>query len=763
MSSAAAPAPLPVVAAASPRPRAFVVRLLAVGALAAFGAQAWGSMVVPETPDRVVGAAVVGCALAAAFAGAMHAARWARLAVLVALPFAAAGCALLLAGVPLHLLDLESWGDLAAGLGQGIQALPGLNVPYRGIEEWNRIAMLLGGTVAAIVGVMLACRPLGHGRYARPLPGVVLLSVLYAVPAVQLDLESPFGQGVVFALLLAGALWGERLAAREAPIAGVAVLLASLVALAFAPALDSDEPWLDYESIAQSLGTRGTSAFSWNHEYGPLDWPRDGREVLRIRAETASYWKATTLAEFDGRRWVEVRPQGLEDDPEAATPRERWLQDLRVSIRNLRTQQFISAGTTLRIERSPRTVLPGAPGSFVTSERPLRRGHAYMARAYIPRPRALQLETASDVYPPGLWPFLSIRLPASMGGPAAVDALTQEPDPDGRAAAVVFSPWGDGRPALGYLGGRGVGVRVGSDWVRDSVYARTYALARRLARESTSAYAYVRAVQRHLSEGFTYSETPPERPVPLDAFLFRDRVGYCQQFSGAMALLLRMGGVPARVATGFSPGTLDRERGEYVVRDLDAHSWVEAYFPGYGWVPFDPTPAIAPARAQLPALDLPGEESSEELGSASASRGSERAGDPRALGRGEAADEGGSSAWPLLLGIAGGLVLLAGAAYALLAVRWRRRYGPEAAAAELARALRRTGRAVRPGTTLAQIEESLRWAPDAAAFVSTVRSARFGFGAAAPTREQRKALRRSLASGLGLRGRLRALWALPPF
>ena len=47
-----------------------------------------------------------------------------------------------------------------------------------------------------------------------------------------------------------------------------------------------------------------------------------------------------------------------------------------------------------------------------------------------------------------------------------------------------------------------------------------------------------------------------------------------------MALLLRMGGVPARVAAGFSPGAYDRKRSEYVVRDLDAHSWVEAYFPG---------------------------------------------------------------------------------------------------------------------------------------------------------------------------------------
>ena len=62
-----------------------------------------------------------------------------------------------------------------------------------------------------------------------------------------------------------------------------------------------------------------------------------------------------------------------------------------------------------------------------------------------------------------------------------------------------------------------------------------------------------------------------------------------------MALMLRMSGIPARVVSGFSPGSFNRDTGEYRVRDLDAHSWVEVYFPDIGWVTFDPTPAAAPA------------------------------------------------------------------------------------------------------------------------------------------------------------------------
>ena len=757
-------------AAAMPRPNrvpmqvpAIVIRMATVGALALFGAQAWGGMVAPSAGGGVVGAAAVGLALAAAAVLAARLPRLARYAVRTAIPVIAAAAAMLLAGVPLHLLDLESWGELSSGLGQGLQALPGLNVPYRGVEEWNRIAMLLGGTSAAILGVLVACWPLGGRTYGRPLAGIVVLSVLYAVPAVQLEAGEPFLEGAVFALLLGAALWGERLARRELPLAATAVVIAALAAIAFAPALDGTEPWVDYESIAQSLSDRGTSSFSWNHEYGPLDWPRDGREVLRVRSPVGAYWKATTLNEFDGLRWIEVRSQGINDDPEADRPDPRWIVELRVSVRNLRTQQFIAAGTTLRIDRSPRDVVRGAPGSFLVAGRPLRRGHAYLARAYVPRPRALQLEAAGDDYPTSLWPFLSMTLPPDVGGPPAVDAAAQDGSLGGQPAFVVFSAFGDDRPALGFLAGRGIGERVGTRWVQDSRYGRAYALARRLRARSDSPLAFIRNVQGHLSSpNFSYTEAPPQRPVPLDAFLFEDKVGYCQQFSGAMALLLRMGGIPARVATGFSPGTLDEDRGEYVVRDLDAHSWVEAYFPGYGWIPFDPTPAVAPPRAQLPAVDEEGE-SATESGAEEGARGGERATDPAPPGAGETAGDAGRSLWEWGALAFGALLVVGLGAYAVLAVRWRRRYGPDVAAAELTRALRRTGRGPRPGATLAQLEETLRWAPEAAGYVRTVRTFRFGYGNDAPTRGQRRALRRELASGLGARGRVRALWALPPF
>src|SRR5918994_3173294 len=129
-----------------------------------------------------------------------------------------------------------------------------------------------------------------------------------------------------------------------------------------------------------------------------------------------------------------------------------------------------------------------------------------------------------------------------------------------------------------------------------------YEQAQALTAEEPTVYDAVKSVESYLQETFRYAERVPTRPLPLMGFLYQERRGYCQQFSGAMALMLRMAGIPARVAAGFSPGSYNKDTREYRVRDLDAHSWVEVWFQGIGWVPFDPTPARSPAQSQSSAL-----------------------------------------------------------------------------------------------------------------------------------------------------------------
>jgi transglutaminase-like putative cysteine protease len=86
------------------------------------------------------------------------------------------------------------------------------------------------------------------------------------------------------------------------------------------------------------------------------------------------------------------------------------------------------------------------------------------------------------------------------------------------------------------------------------------------------------------------------RPDALARWAADGTAGYCQMFAASLAALARLSGVPARVAEGFAPG--DLRNGVYHVTDRDAHAWVEAWFPGYGWLPFDATPGRdLPARA----------------------------------------------------------------------------------------------------------------------------------------------------------------------
>jgi hypothetical protein len=221
-----------------------------------------------------------------------------------------------------------------------------------------------------------------------------------------------------------------------------------------------------------------------------------------------------------------------------------------------------------------------------------------------------------------------------------------------------------------------------------------------------------------------------------------------------MALLLRMGGVPARVAVGFSPG--ERRSGEFVVRDYDAHSWVEAHFPRYGWVTFDPTPSTSPAREQTADRQA-------ALDRGTSDPAGDRPGDPRFRGgsTAAAAEQGGDS-WPWITGALLVVIVAVAALYALRR-RSRRPVGTgDPDLDELERALARTGRAPAPSTTLAEIERSLATSQQSRAYLRALSERRYGAGGPPPAPSARAALRRDLAVGLGRLGRLRAWLALPP-
>jgi protein-glutamine gamma-glutamyltransferase len=259
----------------------------------------------------------------------------------------------------------------------------------------------------------------------------------------------------------------------------------------------------------------------------------------------------------------------------------------------------------------------------------------------------------------------------------------------------------------------------------------------------------------------------PTHDVPLMGFLEEDKRGYCQQFSGTMALMLRMAGIPARVAAGFSPGSYNKDTREYRVRDLDAHSWVEVWFSGIGWVPFDPTPARSPAQSQSSALATSA--AAADAGEVRLSRqgvaASDRVTDSASSGGGE-----GAGNWVLLAVVLVFVVLPLGVGAVMVGARVARLrlLSPDEVAevqlSELRRALVRLGWEVPASTTLLGLERRLgRLAgPSAQAYAGALRANRYDPRApAGPSLHDRRAVRRELSRG-GIVERLRGLIAIPP-
>ena len=790
---------------------ASIARLGGFAALALLGALQWQRMVggLPAARALLWVLVAVGAAGAVLWADGRRRRR-------AGATLGVAGLALLAAyavsGLELGLLKPRRLDELASGLSHGIEALASVQMPYVGADPWPGLTLQLLGALLCVLAALLAFWPRTQrtppslGRPAQapagtatqrtasadtggyPFLSLALLLVLVAAPVVSLGGTQPVALGLVLTALTVCFLWLERLPLR--PGLGIAAMLALAVAgaLPLASVADGEDPWFDYKAFAEGLGPDEPLRFDWGHSYGPITWSRDGAEVLRVAARDPSYWKVRDLEDFDGATWIDSganRP-GVASSPALDLALDwrsqlAWRETLKVTLRRIQTRDVIGAGTTLGVEDTARDVAPSVEPGLWRSQTEFRGGDSYTVEAYVPRPSAADLGESTSGADSRRLDDLDLVIPterksAPRGDSAAAgDASRLRSQAELRFAP--FAAFGRG-PAPDAAYPTPVRSHDGDKALRSSPYARTWQLAKQLGRQSETPYDYVLAVNRYLQDGFTYDEVP--RPVPagtatLEGFLFDTRSGYCQQYSAAMALLLRMGGIPARVATGFSPGGYSKRKQAWIVRDTDAHSWVEAWFDEWGWVTFDPTPAGTPARSQIAALERPPETSSDRGDAASSSEGGSAARTggvrPDLLGRpggpGGAASGGGEEGGPAWWWFAlAGLLLLSLAAWALLRRR-RRSEGPVAeldrAVRELEAALRRSGRPWTVGTTLQQLEQRLGRTPEAAAYLRALRAGRFAPTATAPTAGGRRALRRELASGRGPRGRLRALWALPPW
>jgi transglutaminase-like putative cysteine protease len=137
-------------------------------------------------------------------------------------------------------------------------------------------------------------------------------------------------------------------------------------------------------------------------------------------------------------------------------------------------------------------------------------------------------------------------------------------------------------------------------------------LARKVVEGRDDPYDKAEAIESFLRTNYRYAPVvrpPPPGRDPVDWFLFDLKEDFCEYFASSMVMMLREVGVPARLVEGFTSGNFDPTVGRYVVKQVNAHAWVEVWFPTYGWIEFEPTPSETPfLRAEEP-LDPSGLES----------------------------------------------------------------------------------------------------------------------------------------------------------
>jgi protein-glutamine gamma-glutamyltransferase len=623
---------------------------------------------------------------------------------------------------------------------------------FAGADRDLRLAFFLGA--AALVWLVV--------RRGAALPGIGVAFAMFALPSTVLPLgANGFRAGVFLLLALLTLVVTSRRTGR--PLAGDAQVVGMLVAVVLAGLVVGTAPgvtknafldWQTWNPLAQQ-GPLVSVDYMWNQTYAPLHWPKKRTTVLQVQSNTEMYWKAATLNTFLVDHWAYSAPIGpLEtstggDFSVSDLPLEESvntkLVPVNVKVLGLADNHLVGAGQPVHWSLpSGVESLLGADGTVSTLD-DVPRNATYKVSVYNANPTLADLTTAGNEFPD------SVRASILIGGTQIPAWPARLP----RNVQVLDRPF-----------------MAASQEVWKASHAKD---------AHKNEYEAVYAVEHYFrSKPFRYSLTPnlSGRVPALAEFMLHTHAGYCQMFSGAMALVLRLHGIPARVAVGFTPGKLHGSD-TYVVNDRDAHAWVEVYFPSWGWIPFEPTPgshlptdtsSSSPKFAQIrtggsgaipPGLQkFFGQVAAGPAGPHTAAQGANFA---RIHGGIGGAVKGGSNEFP---GAGGGgshgrfitwlftltlVVLAAVLVVKTVTVRWRYlRRGPRARAAaayhDLATFVGDQGLVIRPDDTFTDLATRLQdtFGVDAAAFAQSATIARYAsLTAAEPEgRQLRRQVRR---------------------
>src|SRR5262245_6399221 len=475
-------------------------------------------------------------------------------------------------------LDVRPYalGAVLNRTGRGFLDFYDVLVPFEASQHkaMDGVVLLAVFAFTALASLAVAAR--------RPLLASLVLVAGAGWPATIFPGHDDLGRGVL--LLLAALALVARLGPttrRGAPQILVATALAVTALIASSWSGVARAQFLDWQNwdLSSKEGPTVSVEYVWNANYRGVNFPKKRTRVFTVRTDDrrAVYWRATTLDTFKDNAWMEellptepVTPPGGSRDlltndpllPAGARNAAKWTEAT-VHIDALRDRHVISASGAVAYQSDSPEDAQYFRGGVAEADKPLTRGTEYKTWAFQPQPRPSQLAKSPPHYPPELSPYLEV------------------------APGRLVPPFGTQE--------RLIWLRHAFDDPRLRPYLPIYRAAEDVAgQDAPNPYAATVAIEIWLRSGgpFSYDEHPPQvrGMPPLVGFVTRTHSGYCQHFAGAMALMLRYLGIPARVAAGFTSGAYAADRGTWRVNDRNAHTWVEVWFDHYGWLPFDPTP-----------------------------------------------------------------------------------------------------------------------------------------------------------------------------
>ncbi len=427
--------------------------------------------------------------------------------------------------------------------------------------------------LAALFGFSLVAALLAAER--KPIAAAAAVLVGAGWPGTLLGPSHGIAMGAAIlaaALVVLAGLGSRRVPALALP--ATALVAAGAVAVGSATAARHGlVHWQSWNLAGAPTGSVRVG-FVWDVQYRGLSWPAHPTVVLEVKSDQRpTYLRAAVLDDFVGDRWAIGLPRASDFlEPPAARRPGNQTREL-VTVEALADRHLVGGSIPIRFAAggAPLTV---AAGGISSRDQNLPRGFRYTVWSYDPQATAVELRRSPPDYPPAL---------------ARDDFFAV-----GRG--VTMPPFGTPDRA-GSVHGL---LTVNPDLYQ---YRPLALLAEQLAGRARTPYDAVARLENWFvaSGGFRYSNHPAVIAPPLVSFVTHTRAGYCQYFAGAMTLMLRYLGIPSRVAVGFAGAAYSASRHAWLVTDTDAHAWVEVWFKGYGWVPFDPTPP-APGSARVPTL-----------------------------------------------------------------------------------------------------------------------------------------------------------------